>query len=715
MRRIAELLPPAQRGVYGDPPAAIEPTTEPPRRGRTGPHAIIGRMGTVQEVRIAKRTGFCYGVREAIDKAKESAAAGKSTHTLGQVVHNDGVVRELQDLGIETVETLDDVDHGAAVVIRAHGVRPDVLDRAEASGLEVIDGTCTWVIAEQKELRKLVDEGYTIVLLGHAEPPRGGRAARVRAGRHRGRRGRGVGRGHPAPQEARPDQPVDPAALEVRDASRRSWSARSHELKIINTVCPVTIRRQEDTVELAREVDLMVVVGRPLEREHEGADAALRDRRQARGPDPGRRGPVRCDRFRRARRSWGSPAARPPRSRTCATSRLDPAPTPAPPRQRQRRDPRRRRARRRRDTGRPHDLAAQPVARRQHLRRSLTRWPGNASGLPVVAIVGRPNVGKSTLFNRIVGGRTAIVEDRARTTRDRLYGDAEWNGRRFVLVDTGGLELDPDDPIEARVQDQARLAIAEADVIVFVVDAVAGTDPARRGGRRHPPPRQGAGHRRGQQGRQREARARGAEFHALGWDETYAISATHGRGTGDLLDAIVWALPPESETGARAQDARGRGGDLGRRGRGRTARAVRRRRRRADDDRRRRGRARHRPRGDRPGGGPLGRRDGRRVRRRARGDRVRRSPERRQVEPAQRAPRRGAIDRVRDPRHDPRRHRHPARLGPERGRPHRHGRDPPPRQGRVRRRPRSAIRRCAPCAPCHGRMSRCSSSMPSRA
>src|SRR5438045_8185378 len=99
-------------------------------------------------------------------------------------------------------------------------------------------------------------------------------------------------------------------------------------------------------------------------------------------------------------------------------------------------------------------------------------------GLPIVAFVGRPNVGKSTLFNRVVGQRTAIVEDRARTTRDRLYGDAEWNGRRFVIVDTGGLELDPDDPIEARVQEQAQLAIAEADVILFVVDAQAGTTPA---------------------------------------------------------------------------------------------------------------------------------------------------------------------------------------------------------------------------------------------
>src|SRR6187455_3247560 len=100
------------------------------------------------------------------------------------------------------------------------------------------------------------------------------------------------------------------------------------------------------------------------------------------------------------------------------------------------------------------------------------------TGLPVVAIVGRPNVGKSTLFNRVVGERTAIVEDRARTTRDRLYGDAEWNGRRFVVVDTGGLEIDPDDPIETGVQEQARLAIAEADVIVFVVDAASGMTPS---------------------------------------------------------------------------------------------------------------------------------------------------------------------------------------------------------------------------------------------
>ena len=172
---------------------------------------------------------------------------------------------------------------------------------------------------------------------------------------------------------------------------------------------------------------------------------------------------------------------------------------------------------------------------------------GPRAGIPVVAIVGRPNVGKSTLFNRIVGGRTAIVEDRARTTRDRLYGDAEWNGRRFVVVDTGGLELDPDDPIEARVQDQARLAIREADVIIFVVDAATGmTAPDVEAAeilRRAKAPIVVAVNKADNERRELE----GAEFYAMGWDELYAISAAHGRGTGDLMDALVWALPPETE------------------------------------------------------------------------------------------------------------------------------------------------------------------------
>ncbi|MEP7360737.1 MAG: ribosome biogenesis GTPase Der [Chloroflexota bacterium] len=169
-----------------------------------------------------------------------------------------------------------------------------------------------------------------------------------------------------------------------------------------------------------------------------------------------------------------------------------------------------------------------------------------AEGLPVVAIVGRPNVGKSTLFNRIVGDRVAIVADRARTTRDRLYDIAEWNGRRFVVVDTGGLETRPGDPIEERVQEQARVAIAEADVIVFVVDADTGLTPADEEAsallRTSKAPVLVAPNKADNANREIQA----AEFHAMGWPETYPISALHGRGVADLLDVIVWSLPAES-------------------------------------------------------------------------------------------------------------------------------------------------------------------------
>jgi 4-hydroxy-3-methylbut-2-enyl diphosphate reductase len=213
----------------------------------------------VQEVRIANRTGFCYGVREAIDKAKESAAAGKATHTLGQVVHNEGVIRDLAESGVRSVDTLDDVDHGSAVVIRAHGVKPEVFDRAEARGLEVIDGTCSWVVQEQRQLKALVDEGYIIVLLGTPKHPEV------------------VGLLGFAPDAIVVDEEEDWERIPRRkrmalitQSTQPPWKfeklaafmvSRAHELKIVNTVCPVTIRRQEDTMETAREVDLMVVVG----------------------------------------------------------------------------------------------------------------------------------------------------------------------------------------------------------------------------------------------------------------------------------------------------------------------------------------------------------------------------------------------------------------------------------------------------------------------
>src|SRR5215218_6752008 len=97
---------------------------------------------------------------------------------------------------------------------------------------------------------------------------------------------------------------------------------------------------------------------------------------------------------------------------------------------------------------------------------------------PVVALVGRPNVGKSALFNRIVGGHAAIVSDEAGTTRDRHFGLAEWNGRQFWLVDTGGLSDDPHTPMDTEIRKQVAEAIAEADLLALVVDAEAGLHPS---------------------------------------------------------------------------------------------------------------------------------------------------------------------------------------------------------------------------------------------
>jgi GTP-binding protein len=174
--------------------------------------------------------------------------------------------------------------------------------------------------------------------------------------------------------------------------------------------------------------------------------------------------------------------------------------------------------------------------------------------LPVVAIVGRPNVGKSTLFNRLIGERVAIVEDLPGTTRDRVYGTADWRGRDFTVVDTGGLELEPGTEIEERVQDQARVAIEEADVILFVVDAAAGIAPLDHDVadrlRRTTKPVLLVVNKADNPRREHE----GGEFYALGFDPTLTISAQHGRNTGDLADEIVDRLPPATPS-ARLPEA----------------------------------------------------------------------------------------------------------------------------------------------------------------
>ncbi|HEY8314271.1 MAG TPA: ribosome biogenesis GTPase Der [Candidatus Baltobacteraceae bacterium] len=167
-----------------------------------------------------------------------------------------------------------------------------------------------------------------------------------------------------------------------------------------------------------------------------------------------------------------------------------------------------------------------------------------------VAIVGRPNVGKSALFNRLIGQRLAIVEDTPGVTRDRLYGLCEWRGRTFSLVDTAGIDPDADkegDHIVASTRRQAEAAAAEADAIVFVVDASTGRNPVdedvaailRRTRRRvvlvankaESPSAASAVH---------------GEFSSLGFGEPVVVSAIHGEGTGDLLDEILSHLPDQA-------------------------------------------------------------------------------------------------------------------------------------------------------------------------
>ncbi len=165
----------------------------------------------------------------------------------------------------------------------------------------------------------------------------------------------------------------------------------------------------------------------------------------------------------------------------------------------------------------------------------------------VVAIVGRPNVGKSTLFNRLVGERIAIVEDLPGTTRDRIYATTEWRGREFSLIDTGGLEDPRAGEIEAAVRRQAEAAIAEADVVMFLVDAKYGILPVehdvadllRRSGKPVLLVANKADSWRGE--------AQATEFYELGLGDPIAVSGIQGLGTGDLLDAVVARLPAPTE------------------------------------------------------------------------------------------------------------------------------------------------------------------------
>lgn len=180
--------------------------------------------------------------------------------------------------------------------------------------------------------------------------------------------------------------------------------------------------------------------------------------------------------------------------------------------------------------------------------------PQTARPQPIVAVVGRPNVGKSSLFNRILARRQAIVSEVAGTTRDRLMAEAVWEDYPFILVDTGGLEAAPEGHIRERVQEQADMAMAAADVIVFVADAAAGLTPtdyeiADRL-RRSPQPVILAVNKIDNDAREAAA----AEFYQLGLPESVMISAYHNYGIYDLMERVIFHLPPPEYRPDSAED-----------------------------------------------------------------------------------------------------------------------------------------------------------------
>jgi GTP-binding protein len=176
------------------------------------------------------------------------------------------------------------------------------------------------------------------------------------------------------------------------------------------------------------------------------------------------------------------------------------------------------------------------------------------SARPIVAVVGRPNVGKSSLFNRLVGRPLAIVHDEPGVTRDRHYADVWALGRSYVLVDTGGFELDREDPMGERIREQVALAVAEADVVVCVFDAVAGVTDSDREAvsmlRRADKAVIYAANKADTQRVENEA----LDLYRLGIPKVFPVSALHGRGIGDLERAIVEAFEPAADEPEPADD-----------------------------------------------------------------------------------------------------------------------------------------------------------------
>ena len=211
------------------------------------------------EVILADNLGFCYGVKRAIQLAEDSAAPGQVTNTLGPIIHNPQMVAKLAENGVGTVDSLDEVK-GGTIIIRSHGVGPDVYDRVEAMGLNMVDATCPHVRKAQSSAKMLADEGYQVVIIGEKRHPEvksiiewaGDGAVAI---------------------ETEEEADSLPKYGKLGVVAQTTFSApkfkliverlldKSSDMKILRTICTATDQRQSAAMKLATEVDLMIVIG----------------------------------------------------------------------------------------------------------------------------------------------------------------------------------------------------------------------------------------------------------------------------------------------------------------------------------------------------------------------------------------------------------------------------------------------------------------------
>lgn len=216
----------------------------------------------MKNIRKAVHAGYCWGVERALDIVNQTADTHKDVpvHTLGPIIHNPQVVHSLDDKGVHSIDSLDEMQEGGTVIIRTHGVAPEVYEQAETKGLTVVDATCPLVTLVQNKAKQLVNEGYHLVIFGNPNHPEvigtlghaGGKATVIEK-----------------PADARTAKLPKKVGVVVQTTQETELvsellsylAPRCKEIKIFNTICNPTIERQDAARELAREVQVMIVVG----------------------------------------------------------------------------------------------------------------------------------------------------------------------------------------------------------------------------------------------------------------------------------------------------------------------------------------------------------------------------------------------------------------------------------------------------------------------